>query len=166
MTFKNQWHYLDFRSHCISFSSLLVLTTDCWVVIRPKRTKKRQAITYIWIIWVAVEYQRRTNNINKHPTVLLFALEHFLWINGEKVFEVYKGSTFCNGSKFGVFICHSRSGNTRTPSPRSSYLSTTSFSDTLSCCHSNLLQKSCLFVFKLDLLLEWSSNQNWWRSLY
>ena len=108
MTFKNQWHYLDFRSHCINFSSLLVLTTDCWVVIRPKRTKKRQAITYIWIIWVAVEYQRRTNNINKHPTVLLFALEHFLWINGEKVFEVYKGSTFCNGSKFGVFICHSR----------------------------------------------------------
>ena len=103
--------------------------------------KETEAITYIWIIWVVVEYQRRTNNITKHPSVLLFALEHFLGINGEKVFEVYKGSTFCNGSKFGVFICHSRSGNTRTPSPRSSYLSTISFSDTLSCCHSNLLQK-------------------------
>ena len=147
---SSQWHCLDFQSHCISFWaywSQPQITELLWDPREPTERnlrqpwKKRQAITDIWIIWVAVEYQRRTNNITKHPRVLPFALEHFLWINGEKVFEVYKGSTFCNGSKFGVFICHSRSGNTRTPSPRSSYLSTTSFSDTLRCCHSNLLQK-------------------------
>lgn len=43
MAFKNQWHYLDFQSHCISFSSLLVLTTSYWVVMRPKRTNRTES---------------------------------------------------------------------------------------------------------------------------
>ena len=117
MTFKNQWHYLDFQSYCISFSSLLVLTTDYWVVMRPKRTirteseptMKRETGNHLHLDNLSsCGIPKKDINITKHPSVLLFALEHFLWINGEKVFEVYKGSTFCNGSKFGVFICHSR----------------------------------------------------------
>ena len=63
----------------------------------------------------------------------------FSGIRGGKVFRWHKGSTSCTGSKFGFFICQRPSRNTTSPSPRSSYSWTTSWTATCSLSLGNVL---------------------------